>query len=155
MKMFRAFPAAFLVLIGSSVSADQRDEDIRKEILELEQQWETAVLKGEVAFFERVLAPEFAHTNYSGEVRDRKHWLANHKPGRSPYRALNTQDLQVKSYGDTALVAGRIRPQGTSSAGQEIQGEYRFLRVWAKRDGHWQVVAFQSTRIAERAEPKE
>jgi ketosteroid isomerase-like protein len=144
--------SVLLAVIASTASGQQGDESVRNEILDLERQWDAAVLKGDLPFFERVMAEDFTHTNHSGEVRDRKQWLANHKPGQSPYEALNTEDLRIRCYGATALASGRIRPRGTTSTGKEIQGEYRFMRVWVKREGTWQAAAFQSTRVADRKE---
>jgi ketosteroid isomerase-like protein len=146
---------AFLCLSVIAVivcAQEKKGRTSQIEVLEIERQVEAAVLKGDLEFFERILAEEFTHTTQSGVMRDRKQWLANHKAGQSPYDALNTQDLKALDYGDVVVVTGRIQPQGRTSTGQPIEGEYRFLRVWVKRDGQWKAVAFQSTRIAS---PKE
>jgi len=113
----------------------------------LERQFESAVLQGDVAFFERVLAPEFTHTSQNGKHRNRAEWLANHKAGKSPYDSLNQDGIIVRVYGPAAIVTGKIAPKGRSSSGAPIEGEYRFIRTWVNHDGNWQVAAFQSTRI--------
>jgi ketosteroid isomerase-like protein len=120
-----------------------------QEIRDLERKFEHAVLKGDVAFFERVLAKNFLHTTQTGKMRDREQWLANHKAGQSSYDALNVDQLTVHIYGDSAVVTAVIKPTGHDSQGKPIEGQYRFLRVWAKQSGAWQVVAFQSTRVAD------
>ncbi len=122
--------------------------DADREIRELEHEFEAAVLHADVAFFERVLALEFTHTSQNGKHRNRAEWLANHKPGESPYDSLNTDGLSVRVFGPTAIVTGKIAPKGRSSSGAPIEGEYRFMRTWVHHDGKWQVAAFQSTRIA-------
>lgn len=119
-----------------------------QQVRDLERQFEGAILHGDLAFFERVLAPEFTHTSQNGRHRSRAEWLANHKPGETPYDSLNTEGLNVQVFGPTAIVTGRITPKGRSSSGGPIEGEYRFMRTWINHDGNWQVVAFQSTRIA-------
>jgi ketosteroid isomerase-like protein len=89
-------------------------------------------------------------------TRTRAEWLAEDRPapgdaprpGRTKYDAFEVDDLRVRVYGDTAVVTGRSTPRGRDARGQEMHGRYRFLRVWVKRDGRWQVVAFQGTRIA-------
>jgi hypothetical protein len=54
---------------------------------------------------------------------------------------------------DSAFITGRgvIKNGKTVIPGQkrpiDISGEYRFLDVYAKRDGKWQVVASQATKI--------
>ena len=120
-----------------------------QEIRDLERKFEQAVLKGDVAFFERVLAKNFLHTTQTGKMRDREQWLANHKAGQSNYDALNVDQLTVHIYGDSAVVTAVIKPTGRDSQGKPIEGQYRYLRVWSKQSGAWQVVAFQSTRVAD------
>jgi Domain of Unknown Function (DUF1259)/Domain of unknown function (DUF4440) len=118
-----------------------------RQVRDLERQFESAVLQGDVAFFERVLAPEFTHTSQNGKHRNRAEWLANHKAGKSPYDSLNSDGIIVRVYGPAAIVTGKIAPKGRSSSGAPIEGEYRFIRTWVNHDGNWQVAAFQSTRI--------
>jgi len=137
-----------LVAGGATLAADAEPaKGLESEIRELEKKWEEAVLKSDVDFFERVLANDFTHTTQSGKFRNREQWLANHKRGQSNYDALNADDLVVRLYENVAIVSGRISPQGRDSHGRPIEGQYRFLRVWAKPQGKWQAVAFQSTRI--------
>jgi ketosteroid isomerase-like protein len=122
--------------------------DAEQQVRDLERQFEAAILHGELAFFERVLAPEFTHTSQNGKHRNRDEWLANHKAGESPYDSLNTDGLSVRVYGPTAIVTGKIAPKGRSSSGAPIEGAYRFIHTWINHGGNWQVAAFQSTRIA-------
>ncbi len=119
-----------------------------QQIRDLEGQINGAVVSGDLRVFERLLAEDFTHTNQSGVFRTRDQWLANHKPGQSPYTAYDVDELKIRVYGETAVVTARITPKGRTSKGQPITGRYRYLRVWAKRDGEWRVVAFQGTRIA-------
>src|SRR5262249_31110970 len=129
-----------------------------REVRGLEAQLGRAVVAGDRAFFERVLADEFTHTSHAGTFKSRAQWMAENKfedlrgprrPGRTTYEAMEVDDLAVRLYGDTAVVTGRTSPKGRNAQGEPIRGRYRFLRVWVHRDGRWQVVAFQGTRIAE------
>jgi ketosteroid isomerase-like protein len=135
------------VMYGESAGDDSPSPPAEREIRELESQFEQAIVKGDLKFFEKVLATDFTHTTQSGVFRNREEWLANHKAGQSNYDALNTDQAVIRLYGDTAIVTARIAPQGRDSRGKPIEGHYRYLRVWAKEEGKWRVVAFQSTRI--------
>jgi ketosteroid isomerase-like protein len=119
-----------------------------QEIRELEGQINAAVVSGNLTVFERLLADDFTHTNHTGVFRTKAQWLANHKPGQSPYDAYDVDDLTIRIYGDTAVVTARTTPTGRDSKGKPITGQYRYLRVWARRVGQWRAVAFQGTRIA-------
>ena len=55
---------------------------------------------------------------------------------------------------DTAIITGRSSLKNgkykdpNSTRPIDISGEYRFLDVYARRDGRWQVVASQATKLA-------
>ena len=144
--------------LGSGRSEEDRNLRAEREVRELEAQLSRAVVQGDRAFFERVLAADFTHTSHSGKFKTRAEWMAEDKvenrqgkpqAGKTTYDAFDVDDLAVRIYGETAVVTGRSTPKGRNAKGEPIRGRYRFLRVWVKRSGTWQVVAFQGTRMAE------
>jgi ketosteroid isomerase-like protein len=143
---------------GSAKVDDRQDARAEREIRALEAQLSRAVVAGDRAFFERVLAADFTHISHAGKFKTRAEWMAEEKvenrqgkpqAGKTTYEAFDVDDLAVRIYGETAVVTGRSTPKGRNARGEPIRGQYRFLRVWVQRDGRWQAVAFQGTRIAE------
>jgi ketosteroid isomerase-like protein len=143
--------------LGSAELEGRQDLGAEREIRELEAQLSRAVVAGDRAFFERMLASDFTHTSHSGQFKTRAEWMAEDKvdsrqgkpqAGKATYEAFDVDDLAVRIYGETAVVTGRSTPKGRTAKGEPMRGQYRFLRVWVKRDGRWQAVAFQGTRIA-------
>jgi hypothetical protein len=130
---------------GTRVATEQEAE---QQIRDLEAQINAAVVSADLKVFDRLLADDFTHTNHTGVFRTKAEWLANHKPGQSPYDAYEVDDLKIRVYDATAVVTARTTPRGRDSKGKPITGQYRYLRIWAKRDGQWRAVAFQGTRIA-------
>jgi hypothetical protein len=146
------------VSLGSGRSEEDRNIRAEREVRELEAQLSRAVVLGDRAFFERVLAADFTHTSHAGRFKTRAEWMAEEKvenrpgtpqAGKTTYEAFDVDDLAVRIYGETAVVTGRSTPKGRNAKGEPIRGRYRFLRVWVKRGEGWQAVAFQGTRIAE------
>ena len=144
--------------LGSAKVAGGQDTRAEREVRELETQLSRAVVLGDRAFFERVLTTDFTHTSHTGKFKTRAEWMAEDKvenrqgkpqAGKTTYEAFDVDDLAVRIYGETAVVTGRSTPMGRNAKGEPMRGQYRFLRVWVKRDGRWQAVAFQGTRIAE------
>jgi ketosteroid isomerase-like protein len=133
------------------------DNPAVREIQELEAQFGRAVIAGDRAYYDRVLAEDFTHTSHSGVFKTRAEFMAENKfdqkkdpeSGRTRYDAYDVDDLAIRVYGDTAVVTGRTSPRGVTAQGKSISGQYRYLRVWVKRLGRWQAVAFQGTRIAQ------
>jgi hypothetical protein len=52
----------------------------------------------------------------------------------------------VKVYDNLAVEIGKLVSQA-SREGKDSGGTFRFTRVWLNRDGRWQTVAFQETRL--------
>ena len=58
----------------------------------------------------------------------------------------DVSDLKVRVYGSTAVVTGKSNAKGSIN-GRELKGPVMFTRVYVKKDGKWQSVAFQQTPI--------
>jgi ketosteroid isomerase-like protein len=156
--MKRRLVIAIACLAPAILAADgPADNSAVREIQELEAQFGRAVIAGDRAYYDRVLAEDFTHTSHSGVFKTRAQFMAENKfdeqkelkSGRTRYDAYDVDDLAIRIYGDTAVVTGRTSPKGRTAQGQPITGQYRYLRVWVKRQGRWQAVAFQGTRIAQ------
>ena len=142
-------PAAIQEAALRKVIGSAPEQGVEQQIRDLEGQINAAVVSGDLLVFDRLLADDFTHTNQSGIFRTKAQWLANHKPGQSPYVAYEVDDMKIRVYGDTTVVTVRTTPKGRDSKGNPITGQYRYLRVWSNRDGRWRAVAFQGTRIAQ------
>src|SRR5262245_38820037 len=102
------------IALGSAQVDDRRqDLDAEREIRELEAHLSRAVVSGDRAFFERVLADDFTHTSHSGQFKTRAQWMAENKfevrqgkpqAGKTTYEAFEVDDLAVRLYGETAVV---------------------------------------------------
>ena len=53
-------------------------------------------------------------------------------------------NLEVRVYGNTAIVTGVWNISGTTS-GEERSGRMRFTRVWVRRNGQWLMASWQGT----------
>jgi ketosteroid isomerase-like protein len=117
-------------------------------VRKLEDERRAALLRGDVAYYERVLADDYTGTGPDGAVSDKAQTIANAKAGNPRFESLAYDDMKVRVYGDTAVVTGRATIKG-QNMGQDISGLARFLRVYVKRQGRWQLVAFQTTRVTQ------
>ena len=74
--------------------------------------------------------------------------LAEIQSGNRKLELFSVTDVQVRVYGDTAVVTSRAMLKGQRQ-GQDISGQFRGIDVYVKKQGSWQVVAAQATRIAQ------
>jgi ketosteroid isomerase-like protein len=89
---------------------------------------------------------DYTFINQRGELRTRADIVAGFKSGSYKYEARQLSDVQVRVYGDTAVVTGRALQQGVENS-KDYSGENRFTRVYVKRQGRWVSVALQVTLV--------
>lgn len=119
----------------------------RHEIDQLEEVWRTAVLSGNSAALEPLLADDYMAITASGTLQTKEQALANLRSGRTHIKALDISDRKVRFYGTTAVVTSLAEVQGTNAEG-DFTGSFRYTRVYV-RDvrGEWKIVSFEASRI--------
>ena len=122
---------------------------VEQELIKLENGWSEAMVKKDLAFLDRILANEFTETDAEGTVWTKAQELAVLTSGEFKCTSAVADDMQVRVYGDTAVATGR-NTNKAQLKGKDISGQHRWTDTWIKRDGRWQCVATQATRIVEK-----
>lgn len=119
----------------------------RHEIDQLEDQWRDAVLQGDTAVMNSLLADDYMAITASGTLQTRDEALANLRSGRWHITSLDLSDRKVRFYGRTALVTSIAEVEGTTPDGA-VSGSYRYTRVYVRDPrGAWKIVSFEASRI--------
>ena len=157
--MKRVLVIALLVVAASSFAFGQkesrqtvRNAQVEQEIRKLEREWFESYVRGDRMAFDRIVADDAVMTYGNGKVGNKSEAMAEIKaPADSSY-SLTSDDVQVRVFGDTAIATGRVTEKGTFN-GQNVNSQSRYTDVWVKRNGRWQVVAAQNTRIPQERPP--
>jgi ketosteroid isomerase-like protein len=139
--------AAVLVLGGAAMRAQGGDADAVKK-LELERF--QAQEKNDFAALERLLADDLVYTHSSGAVDTKAAYIESLRSGKSKYLRITPEDLKVRTMGDLVLIHGRgqfVLEAMVNGQKGENPLHLSFLDVWQKKNGKWQMIAWQSTRI--------
>ena len=132
------------VSAGESDSAGQQAEiDLIKR---MEADHIQAGVRKDVEAIAPFTADEYVQIDFDGRVMDREATFRRIRSSDIRLRSNAPDDLTVRIYGDVAVVTGRATPKGVAD-GREFVDPIRYSRVYVKRDGRWQVVLFQQTRI--------
>ena len=150
------FALAVLALAAAPISVGQMADEksasknpkVEQQLIDLEKQRSQAVVKGDTAALDKMTAEDYEFTNPLGEVKTKAQILQDIKSGELKYESIDLDDVKARVYGNAAVVTGRTTTKG-QYGGKDVSGQYRFTRVYTKRNGGWQSVAFQQTRIAE------
>jgi len=136
------------ILVAQPLRAQnvKSDQDV---LIELERQWDAAFQSQDAAFIASVLAEEFIATYGDGSRGDKAKELALVRDFNQQIDSRRLDDFIVKVYRDTAVVWFTQYLVGPVN-GKPTEVQYQYMDVWVIRDGRWQAVASQSTRVGVR-----
>jgi ketosteroid isomerase-like protein len=117
-----------------------------EEVIRAEQEWLRAHLECDVDVLGRLMAEEYSLIGQKGEVLKKEQILATFRAGERHWDRAESDQLEVRVYGEVAVVTGRWTAKG-ATAGLPFDYAARYVSVWVKRDGRWQMVSDQSTPI--------
>jgi ketosteroid isomerase-like protein len=126
----------------------------RHEIDQLEDVWRNAVLKGNTAVMDALLADDYMAITPNGTLQSKEQSLASLRSGAIHFTSIEITERKVRFYGTIAQVISRAEVSATI-AGEDISGSYRYTRVYVRdAQGKWKIVSFEASRIREPGQPK-
>jgi ketosteroid isomerase-like protein len=147
MKFFATVALLSLAFAAPAVAqSERRVQSDQDTLIKLERDWDYAFHHKDVAFIENVLAKEFVATYAEGQRADRDKELENARKFDQQIDSSVLDEFIVKEYGETAVVWFTQKLTGPSK-GQPLTLTFRYMDVFVLRDGRWQCVASQSTRV--------
>jgi len=149
MKITRAC-AVVLLSLSAAASAQAAASTTTQQLTRLLREFLVAAGTSDRAMFERFFADDVIYTRGSGVVVTKPEILKNIQvraaEGTNTYSA---EDIQVHEYGDTAVVAFRLEGR-TVHADKSVElAHFRNTGTFLRRNGQWQVVAWQATKISD------
>ncbi|MFZ0760450.1 MAG: nuclear transport factor 2 family protein [Candidatus Sulfotelmatobacter sp.] len=123
---------------------DSGEQEVIRQIVDMERQSREASLRRDADFSQRALADDYVAITPLGQVTTKEDAISARRSGQLRYEAMNISDMVVRVYGDTAVVTARADVKG-HQLGEDFSGLYRYTRVWIRRNGQWQTVSYQAT----------
>ena len=137
-----------LAAAAPAIPRAQRHE-YRHEIDEMEEAWRAAMLKGNSAALDALLADDYTAITAKGAIQTKEQALNNLRSGALALISLNISDRKVRIYGSTAVVTSLAELTGSRND-QDVTGRYRYTRVYVRnQQGLWKIVSFEASRIQE------
>ena len=143
-RAFLAAVATQAAVLPPENATRKTEEDVRK----AESSRFAAMLKGDLAVLEKLLAPELSYTHGDGRVVDKATFIAELKAGDFKYERIEPTDVKVRIFGDTAVVTGGAGMRVVNK-GVPAQIRIRYTTTQIRRNGSWQMVAWHATRLAQ------
>ncbi len=123
--------------------------DEKNEVMAAEQARVAALDASDVNALDRIMADDVTYVHASGKVDTKSSYLGAIRSGQLRYISWTPKDLHVRLLGpDSAVINGEYAVRVTDARVQPtpIDISIFILTVYARREGRWQQVAWQSTR---------
>jgi ketosteroid isomerase-like protein len=119
---------------------------VEKELIKLENDWNDAMVKRDMAALNRVMADDWTIIDPDGVIETKAEYLASIKSGETVLTSAVGDQWNVRVYGDAAVVLDRWTTKGQYK-GMDVSGQYRYTDTWVKKAGRWQCVATAGSKI--------
>jgi ketosteroid isomerase-like protein len=122
---------------------------MEEEILKLEKEFADSIVKNDPEAIGRFVTDDWIIINADGGIIDRKRFLEVIKSGTLTHEMMESDDVRVRVYGDSAFVSALTRSKG-KFMGQEFTTHERSTDFFVRRDGQWRCVLTQLTGLTKR-----
>jgi ketosteroid isomerase-like protein len=120
---------------------------VEREVLETDARRVEALLSNDFPALESLLADDLTYVHSNGHLDTKDTYIGVLRSGATRYLSMAMSGLRVRLEGNTAVVTGSFEARVQTRNG-EVNPKPRVLIVYVKRDGRWQMLAWQSTNIA-------
>ena len=118
-----------------------------QKIIDLDRQRMTAMAKKDVAALTKILSEDLIYTHSSARMDTKKSLIGAMESGATVYTSVEPSDVVAQDLGDTVVLTG-VAAISVNSGGNPNSFRVRFTDVYANKGGQWQMVTWQSTKLA-------
>jgi ketosteroid isomerase-like protein len=119
---------------------------MQEELLKLENEFAQAVINNDADAVDGFLADDWIIVDSDGGIIDKTRFLGVIKSGALSHEMMESTDLRVRLYGNTAVATGLTTTKG-KFMGQDFSSCERATDIFVKQNNRWQCVFTQLTRF--------
>jgi len=122
---------------------------MQEELLKLENDFAQAVTNNDADAVDGFLSDDWIIVDPDGGIIDKARFLGVIKSGALSHEMMESANLRVRLYGNTAVVTGLTTSKG-KFMGQDFTSCERATDIFVKQNDRWQCVFTQLTRFAKK-----
>ncbi|WP_028100806.1 nuclear transport factor 2 family protein [Pseudoduganella violaceinigra] len=138
-----AIAAAALLSVAQAFAATPAEQ-----LIQQADAWDKAIINKDRAAIAANMADDFRQISARGDIAGKEAFLDAITSPKLVIHPYGVEDMDVRFYGDVALVSGRTRMTG-SWDGKAFGSHYRYIDVYVRKDGKWRVASVQITQVQE------
>jgi ketosteroid isomerase-like protein len=131
---------------GTTKSKGAQAGGVEQQLKQMEDDWQKATRTKDAATLRRIIAEDWVATDDQGKALNREQYLSQTTANPDVIQSNENFEMQVRVYGNTAVVTGGLTVRGTRN-GTAFIDTYRWTDVFVKRGGHWQAVVSQWAKL--------
>jgi ketosteroid isomerase-like protein len=147
-KFKRTIPLALVIALSGCGSRTSASDDAEKNnVLQAMRDWADGYVMRDPVRLDRARASDWTYSgDPSGAVVTKADADRMFRNDSTKYLSFDYEDLNVRIYGDTAVVIGREKLRW-QDGGRTDSGSYRITAVFVKQQNLWRCVASHSSPI--------
>jgi ketosteroid isomerase-like protein len=138
-----------LVLVAACASPPLSSEERAAIVAQLTRQadaWDKAIVRKDRAAIEDNMAADFRQVDGNGNVETKASFVDGVMEAALTIDPYTVEDFEIRLHGDVALLSGRTRMTGRYE-GKPFNTHYRYIDIYARRDGVWRIISVQISKI--------
>ena len=132
-------------LLSSSLCAQNDLGDKEQEVINAQAARFSAMIQADDEKLDKLLSDDLSYSHTTGWTETKAEFLSTVNSGKLNYLSMSSKDLNVRIYGNLAVLTGLADVKIIHSRGQ-AEFTIRFLEVQRKSDTTWQLIAWQSVK---------
>ena len=122
-----------------------------RDIEALEEQWRAAIVSGDAATMDKLLADDFLAISARGTLLDKEQYLNRMTSHATRLASVELMDLKVRLQPGSAVAVSQAHISGMLE-GRPIEGTFRYTKVYTRAPGGtWHMTNFEATRVSHAA----
>jgi ketosteroid isomerase-like protein len=116
---------------------------MEEELIKVEKEFSDAIVRNDPESIERFVTDDWIIINADGGIIEKERFLEVIKSGALTHEMMQSDDIRVRVYGDSAVVSALTRSKG-KFMGQEFTTHERSTDVFVRHDRQWRCVLTSS-----------
>ena len=125
-----------------------KKDSAEQTLIQMELDWSEADVKKDATALNRILADDWMGIDFQGAIMTKKDVMRDLHSDVTSTESTEVKEMKVRIFGTTALVSG-TEVEKSQYMGKDSSGAYIWTDFFVLRDGRWQAVSSQSTKLAE------
>lgn len=140
---------SLLPLTNSLFAQTKNSKDSAEQtLIQMEFDWSQADVKKDAATLNRIMADDWMGIDFEGTVMTKADVMRDLHSDATATESTELREVKVRIFGNTGIVSG-TDIEKSQYKGQDSSGAYIWTDVFVLRNGRWQAVSSQSTKLAQ------